>query len=54
MSMGEMDPRQQQMVMAALGAGARFGLILPFSRDHETEADQIGLMLTAAACLERA
>jgi predicted Zn-dependent protease len=52
MSMGDMDPGQQQMVMAALGAGAQYGLILPFSRDHETEADQIGLMLTAAACFD--
>ncbi|MCE3004459.1 MAG: M48 family metallopeptidase [Xanthomonadaceae bacterium] len=52
MSIGDMDPRQQQMVMAALGAGARYGLVLPFSRDHETEADRVGLMLAAAACYD--
>lgn len=51
-SLGDMDPRQQQMVMAALGAGATYGIILPFSRDHESEADHIGLLLSAAACFD--
>jgi predicted Zn-dependent protease len=48
-SMGEMDWQQRQAVMAALGAGAQYGLILPFSRDHETEADEIGLIYMARA-----
>jgi predicted Zn-dependent protease len=52
MSTSEMDPRQQQMVMAALGAGAKFGIMLPFSREHESEADYVGLMLSAAACYD--
>jgi predicted Zn-dependent protease len=52
MSVGDLDPQQQRMVMAALGAGAQYGLILPFSRDHESEADQVGLMLSAAACFD--
>ncbi len=50
MSTGEMDPQQRQMVMAAIGAGAQYGVLLPFSRSHETEADRVGLLLSAAAC----
>ncbi len=46
---GSMDSRNRQMIMAALGAGAQFGLILPFSRDHESEADSTGLMYMARA-----
>ncbi|QSX75417.1 M48 family metallopeptidase [Lysobacter arenosi] len=50
MAMGGMDPGQQQAIMAALGAGAQYGLILPYGRNHETQADKVGLMLAAAAC----
>ena len=49
-ALGGMDPGQQQAVMAALGAGAQYGLILPYGRNHESQADQVGLMLAAAAC----
>jgi len=52
MSVSDMDPQQQQMVMAALGAGAQYGVLLPFSRSHESEADHVGLLLTAAACFD--
>jgi metalloendopeptidase OMA1, mitochondrial len=51
-STGDMDPRQRQLVLAAIGAGAQYGLVLPFSRDHESEADYLGLMLAAAACFD--
>jgi metalloendopeptidase OMA1, mitochondrial len=48
-SMGNMDPQERQSIMAALGAGATYGVILPFSREHETEADQMGLLYMARA-----
>lgn len=49
-AVGDMDPGQQQMVMSALGATTQYGAVLPFGRKHETEADEVGLMLAAAAC----
>jgi predicted Zn-dependent protease len=49
---GNMDPQQQREVMGALGVGTQFGVLLPFSRKDESEADEIGLMLAAAACFD--
>jgi predicted Zn-dependent protease len=48
-SLGNLDPQQRQTVMAALGAGAQYGLLLPFSRQQETEADELGLLYMARA-----
>jgi len=37
------DSQTKPYVMAALGLGAKFGVVLPYSRAQETEADTIGL-----------
>jgi len=37
------------MAMAAMGAGASVGILLPMSRTQESEADHIGLVLMALA-----
>jgi metalloendopeptidase OMA1, mitochondrial len=38
-----------QAIMQALGLGAQVGVLLPFSRKHESEADYIGLLFAAQA-----
>ena len=39
----------QQLAMAAFGAGTSIGVLLPYSRLQESEADHIGLILMARA-----
>lgn len=43
------NPMLGQATMAALGAGAQVGVLLPFSRKHESEADYVGILLAADA-----
>jgi len=43
------DSRYKGPLLAALGVGAQVGILLPFSRKHETEADIIGLTYMAKA-----
>ncbi|MGQ0694251.1 MAG: M48 family metallopeptidase [Nitrospiraceae bacterium] len=42
-------PLLGQATMAALGVGAQVGVLLPFSRKHESEADYVGILLAADA-----
>jgi predicted Zn-dependent protease len=43
LGMSEMSGEARSGVMAALGLGAQYGVLLPYSREHETEADVEGL-----------
>lgn len=46
---GTQDNTQQALVMGALGAGVTYGVLMPFSRTQESEADTIGLRYMALA-----
>ncbi len=43
------NPAVANQVLQAYGVGAGLGVVLPFSRSQETEADRIGLILMAKA-----
>jgi predicted Zn-dependent protease len=43
------DPEKRNMFNQAYGLGSTVGVMLPFSRGHETEADRIGLQIMAIA-----
>jgi predicted Zn-dependent protease len=43
------DPQTVQLVATAFAAGATVGVLLPYSRAHESEADHLGLIYMAKA-----
>jgi predicted Zn-dependent protease len=43
------SPQTTQMLMSALGLGAQLGVLLPYSRKHESEADVYGQQYMARA-----
>ena len=45
----EKPAETQQVWMTAFGLGTQFGVMLPFSRMHENEADHLGLIFMAMA-----
>lgn len=51
-SVSDMDIKTQAVVMGAMGLGSHYGVMLPFSRLHESEADYIGLLLMSRACFD--
>jgi predicted Zn-dependent protease len=48
-AVGFSNTKNGEYIVAALGAGATVGVLLPYSRKHESEADKQGLYLAAKA-----
>lgn len=49
MEQQEVSPAKRNAILTAYGLGAQIGVLLPFSRTHESEADAVGLRYAAGA-----
>lgn len=48
-ALSDMEEGKRDAVLGTLGIGAQVGILLPFSRTHETEADEVGQQFMAKA-----
>lgn len=48
-AMKDSPAQTRELLLTSYGAGATLGVILPYSRTHETEADRLGLIFMAMA-----
>jgi hypothetical protein len=49
LGLGSVNPYAGQAIMQGYGLGTQMGILLPYSRKQESEADQVGLILMAKA-----
>ena len=49
LALSKKPAQTRNLLLSAAGAGAQLGVMLPFSRKHESEADEIGLYLMCMA-----
>lgn len=47
-ALGDGSPKSN-LILAGIGLGAQYGVLMPFSRKHETEADKLGVQYMARA-----
>jgi predicted Zn-dependent protease len=48
-ALSEQPETTQRLALAAFGLGTQFGVLLPYSRQHELEADELGIYFMAMA-----
>lgn len=46
---GQASPATREQAMALLGLGAQYGVLMPYSRGQESEADTLGIQMMAEA-----